>query len=450
MNQTKLTLREKLAYAGGELGQQLSTTYVNSFLMVFFVNILKIPPLTAGTIFLAATIWDAINDPIMGIICDRTRTRWGSYRPWIIAFTLPASVFLILCFTPWPVNGTGSIVLVTVIYILYGMTNTLIKVPFGVLNTVITTDTMDRASLGIFRNLGSGIGGLVMSTAALKVVEYFSGGPDPTGKGYQFGGIFLALLAVVIIIPCTLILKERVVPPVKKTTPRDSLMVLKGNIPAFCLIAVAFLQQFFCNSRISWMAYYCKNVIGNPSHISTLITIMFLAPFGSLLYAQPLIRRIGKRNVFILAGVLMIVSGFILLTGTSTATAYAGIIASAITYSLLPAVLWGALPDAADYGEWKNHARAPSFIYVCGTFAIKAALSFGGFITGIVLTIVNFNNADGAIQTAQTISGIHAYYAWCPVVVGILIILCMIPYRLSVNQCHNIAAELDARRKQEV
>lgn len=449
MEHTKLTLKEKLAYAGGELGQQLSTTYVNSFLMVFFVTILKIPSKTAGTIFLIATIWDAINDPIMGIICDRTRTRWGSYRPWIIAFTLPASIFFVLCFTPVNLVGPSAIAWVTVIYICYGMTNTLIKVPFGVMNTVMTTDTQERASLGIFRNLGSGIGGLIMSTGALAVVNYFSEGDVATAKGYQYGGLFLGVLAVIIILPCALILKERVVPAKKRTTLKDSFVVLKGNIPAFCLIAVAFLQQFFCNSRISWMAYYCQNVIHDPSLIGTMITIMFLAPFGSLLYAGALIRRIGKRNVFILAGGLTILSGFVLMTGTTAANLYAGIIVSALAYSILPAVLWGALPDAADYGEWKNRARAPSFIYVCGTFAIKAALSFGGYLTGIVLDMVHFN-PDLAVQAAETAHGIQLYYTWCPVVVGILIILCILPYPLSASKCQAISSELVERRNQEV
>lgn len=449
MAQTKLTLKEKLAYAGGELGQQLSTTYVNSFLMVFFVTILKIPSTTAGTIFLIATIWDAINDPIMGIICDRTRSRWGSYRPWIMAFTLPASIFFVLCFTPVSFTGTGAIVWVTVIYICYGMTNTLIKVPFGVLNTVMTTDTQERASLGIFRNLGSGIGGLIMSTGALAIVQYFSDGGVATAQGYQYGGLFLGVLAVLIILPCTLILKERVVPAAKRTTLRDSLVVLKGNVPALCLIAVAFLQQFFCNSRISWMSYYCQNVVGDPTLISTMITIMFLAPFGSLLYAGVLIRRVGKRNVFILAGVLTILSGFVLMSGASAAHLYAGIIVSALAYSLLPAVLWGALPDAADYGEWRNRARAPAFIYVCGTFAIKAALSFGGYLTGIVLDLIGFD-PNVTVQAAGTVQGIQLYYTWCPVVVGVLIILCILPYNLSVDKCRSISAELAQRRSQEV
>ena len=424
-------------------------TYVNSFLQVFFVTILKIPPVTAGTIFLIATIWDAINDPIMGVICDRTHTRWGSYRPWIIAFTLPACIFFVLCFTPVSFTGNGAIAWVTIIYICYGMTNTMIKVPFGVLNTVMTTDTQERASLGIFRNLGSGIGGLVMSTGALAIVNYFSHGDVATAKGYQYGGLFLGVLAVIIILPCVLILKERVAPPAKRTTFRDSLVVLKGNVPAFCLIAVAFLQQFFCNSRISWMSYYCQNVIGNPGLISTMITIMFLAPFGSLLYAGALIRRIGKRNVFILAGVITIISGFVLMSGTTAVHLYAGIIISALAYSLLPAVLWGALPDAADYGEWRNRARAPAFIYVCGTFAIKAALSFGGYLTGIVQKLIGFD-PDLTVQAASTAHGIQLYYTWCPVVVGVLIILCIIPYHLSADKCRSIADELAARRNQEV
>ena len=191
-------LRKRCIYMCGDLGLQTITNFANIYLMIYLTDILGISPLAAGTMYAVARVWDAINDPLMGSIADRTRTRWGSYRPWFLFGALPLCAVFVLLFTVPNFSPSGKLVWAYVVYIAYGMLMTMVSIPYGALPNVLTTDSQERSILGIFRTYGSNISQLMVSALAVPLFTILGNDPNGNAAGYQGAAFVFALITFVL------------------------------------------------------------------------------------------------------------------------------------------------------------------------------------------------------------------------------------------------------------
>ena len=444
----KLPMKEKTGYGIGAFGTEMISTTVASYLMVFMTGVLGIPAGAAGTMFLVAKIWDAINDPIMGTIADRTRTKWGSYRPFILFGCIPQSIFFVLCFAfpGFLQTPTSKLVWAYAIYICYGMANTMINVPTGALNNVMTTDGNERASLATFKNVGASAAGIISGVIAMPLILYFGKG-EVNEKGYLGFAIVCAIVSVISYLILFATSRERMQPFAKKTSIKDGFKSFKGSKPGIALMIGFIVCGIAIPFRGMWTAYYCLYYLNLPTLISSLAFVVNLVP----LLVSPLLlvvmKRFGKKNALLWCFIAQAISGVIFLIAKANipllmiASGVSGLGKAAMT------VTFAAVPDVCDYNEYKNNLRTPGFAYTAVMFCFKLGTGLVSYFCGMLLMMVGFVEGQTA-QPAGAVHGIYLMNGLVPIVFSVIAILAVaLLYNLTNKKTAEIYAELEERRK---
>ncbi len=443
----KLPLKEKSGYGIGAFGTEMISTTVASYLMVFMTGVLGIPAAAAGTMFLVAKIWDAINDPIMGTIADRTRTKWGSYRPYVLFGCIPQSLFFILCFAipGFLTTPTSKLVWAYAIYICYGMANTAINVPTGALNNVMTTDGNERASLATFKNVGASAAGLISGVIAMPLILFFGKG-EVNGQGYLGFAIVCGVISIFAYVFMFATSKERMKPFAKKTSIRDGFRSFKGSKPGFALMIGFIVCGIAIPFRGMWTAYYCLYYLKLPMLVSSLSFVVNLIP----LLVSPLLlvvmKRFGKKNALLWCFIAQAFSGVLFLLAKTNvpllmlASGVSGLGKAAMT------VTFAAVPDVCDYNEYKNNLRTPGFAYTAVMFCFKLGAGLVSYFCGMLLAMVGFVEGQTE-QSAATCNGIYWMNGIIPIVFSFIAILAVLfLYNLNNKRTAEIEAELEVRR----
>ncbi|HQV33033.1 MAG TPA: glycoside-pentoside-hexuronide (GPH):cation symporter, partial [Calditrichia bacterium] len=256
-NPDRLSLKEKIGYSFGDTASNLYFQVFILFLLYFYTDVFGIPAAAVGTMFLITRIWDAINDPIMGIIADRTETRWGKFRPYIIGFAVPFAIVGVLTFITPDFDLTGKLIYAYITYTLLMMLYTAVNVPYSSLMAVLTPNSMERTEISSFRFVGAFVGQLIVQYSTLRLVGYFGGGNEADGWPWAMGILSgLACLLFAITFATT---KERVKPP--KSAPNSfniDLKDLAGNFPWLLIAGATVFQLIFIVVRSSSIVYYFK------------------------------------------------------------------------------------------------------------------------------------------------------------------------------------------------
>lgn len=441
----KLSFREKLCYGMGDLGSQFAYNLVTTYLLIFFTDILGITPAAAGTVFLVAMIFDALNDPLMGVIADHTRTRFGSYRPYMLAAVIPYGIFLALCFVAPDWGYTSKLVWAYVIYILYTVFGTIFQMPYGSMATVMTTDPNERMLLGTFRDWGANLAGFLLNLLAVRIIITFSNeGMD--SRGYLALGIIMGVLTIVFTGIAALGTKERIKPLENDANFGQSLKSIGKNKPALCILLMVFFINLFVSFKGVFTPYYGIYYLGDENMISTILTIMFTLPLLGLLFVPKLVSVLGNKRMFMISGACAIISGILtLIAGRNIPLIIVSAAFAGLTVSGTFANIWGSMPNCADYGEWKTGVRAPGLIYGMATFAIKLSVAFSTYFVGWILTFAKYN-AELIEQSAETTNAIYIANGVCPIVMGVIAIVCIIPFNLTPDLMNKIRSELEERR----
>ncbi len=444
-NEYKLSFRERLAYGLGTGGEQFPFYMINVYLYFFFNTVMGIPAAYVGAIFMVARVWDAINDPMMGILADRTRTRWGSYRPWAFFATIPMCLLITLCFAGPNFSAmSAKVAFCAVVYICFGMSNTASIIPLGSMLNVLTPDYEERAVLGTFREFGSSVGNCLTSIVVPAVITLGLGWGLSEVRSYTLAAFLMGLLAIVVLAFTFFNTKERI-----KPEPQGSFFAgfksLKGNTPAICIILFYFFLSFAIIGRQTFNAYYAVYYLGAPTLVGMLMTVMSIAPFFMMWFIPTLARKIGKRNYMLLGTALCIVSGIIFAVGkTSLAMAYVSAFVLGLGQNLTYSGVWATLPDCADYGEYKNGVHAPGFIFSVAQFGMKLAMSLVSVLMSAVLTMTGFSEV-AETQTASAVNGIYMFNWVSIVVFAVLALVCLLPYNLTESKMAEVRDTLTKR-----
>jgi len=443
---TKLSIKEKIGYGLGDTASHFVWDMVGFWILIFYTDTFGISAATAGTIMLIARVWDMISDPIMGIIADRTNTRWGKFRPYILWMALPYSLLAVLTFTTPNLGPTGKVIYAGVTYFLLMTVFTAINLPYSSLGAVMTSDSYERAGLNSYRFVFAFIGQLIVTGTALTLASYFGGGNS--AKGYQYTLILFSLISFLLFMIVFKSTKERVKPPKEqKQNLKEDLRNLFKNKPWVILFFVGIISfVMFAMQNLS-IAYYFKYYIGKEENVQLFNVIGTVALIVGIPFSKPLAKRFGKRNVFLASS---LISGifFILLylpSANNITSIYVLNIMAKLTYAPAVPLLWTMIADTADYSEWKNGRRSTGLVFSAATFAQKAGWGIGGALAGWILALYNFT--PNIVQTDTALTGIKLMISVFP---GILYMSCAILlyfYSIDHKTCVLMQKELDERRE---
>ncbi len=443
-----LSIREKIGYGLGDTASHFVWDMVGFWILIFYTDTFGISAAAAGTIMLIARVWDMVSDPIMGVIADRTNTRWGKFRPYILWMALPYSILAVLTFSTPDFGQTGKIIYAGTTYLLLMTVFTAINLPYSSLGAVMTSNSYERAGLNSYRFVFAFLGQFIVTGTALTLALYFGGGDK--ARGYQYTLMLFGLISLILFLITFKTTKERVQPPrSQQQNLLKDLSNLFNNRPWVILFFVGIISfVMFAMQNLS-IAYYFKYYIGNEESVQLFNVIGTVALILGIPLSKPLSKRFGKRSVYIASSLL---SGIFFISlyipgDKSIVTIYVLNILAKFTYAPAVPLLWTMLADTADYSEWRNGRRATGLVFSAATFAQKAGWGVGGALAGWLLALYEF--IPNAEQTATSITGIKLMISVFP---GLLYMSCailLIFYTIDHKTCLIMEKELEERRALE-
>jgi len=446
--ETKLSIKEKIGYSLGDTASHFVWDMVGFWLLFFYTDIYGISAAAAGTIMLVARFWDMAIDPIIGVISDRTNTRWGKFRPYILFGAIPYAVLAILTFTTPNFGEVGKIIYAGATYVLLMTAYAAINLPYSALGAVMTDDTYERAGLNTYRFIAGFAGQFIVTGLALTLAEFFGGGNK--AQGFQYTLFLFAGLSLVFFFITFKTTKERVQPPkAQKDSLKEDVKNLFQNKAWIILALVGIISFIMFAMQNAAIAYYFKYYLGRESNVQLFNVIGTVALIVALPLSKPLAKRFGNKNVFIgsslISGVFFIL---IYLAGVTDLTMiYIFNIVAKMAYAPAVPLLWTMIADSADYGEWTTGRRSTGLYFSAAVFAQKAGWGIGAAIAGWILAISNF--LPNVEQTDTAITGIKLLVSVIPGILYMSCALFMIFYKIDTETTDLMKRDLDARRSLE-
>jgi GPH family glycoside/pentoside/hexuronide:cation symporter len=446
---SRLSVKEKLGYGLGDTASHFVWDMVGFWILIFYTDTFGISAAAAGTIMFIARFWDMLSDPLMGVISDRTRTKWGKFRPYILWTALPYGVLAVLAFSTPDLGQNGKVIYAGVTYLLLMTAYTAINLPYSSLGAVMTSDSYERTSLNTYRFVCAFIGQLIVSGLALTLAGYFGQGDN--AKGYRLTVTLFAVISFVLFLITFMSTRERIQPPrAQQDSLKKDFKILLQNRPWVILAIVGIISfVMFALQNLS-LAFYFKYYVGREESVQLFNVVGSIALIVALPLSKPLAQRFGKRNVFIGSSILS-GSFFALLYlpgAESMGWVYALNILGKMAYAPAVPLLWTMIADAADYGEWTTGRRATGLFFSAATFAQKGGWGIGGALAGWLLAAYGYVER-AAEQTALAVTGIKLLISVFP---GVLYISCafiLIFYTIDEATCATMKRDLDERRSME-
>lgn len=437
-------------YSLGEIGCQFSWGMINTYLTIFYTDVVGLTAAAISFIMLVARIWDAVNDPMMGVIADRTRTRWGKFRPYLMFASPVLAVFNVLTFTVFPVTGALKVVLCLIFYIGAGMAYTAICITYGGLVNLIARDSQVRMNYTSARAIGSSIIQFVLSTIAMPLVLYFSKSENPNAQGYFWTTVIFSIAMLPCLWLCAWKCKETVhveMPVEQKKEKRpiiQSLKLMCKNKMLLITVFCVFMGAASTIARMSLLTYYVIYVVGSAAMIAPIFSSMTALGFVGSLCLPWATKTFGKRNWLIILNVIQVISFVVLFLVPANNAVFLVGVSMIIGFTSSGAnVCTGMLSDCIEYGDWKYGIREEGLTYSFMSFGVKLASALTGSIGVLLLAAVGY--VAGADQTESAKMGINAIVNLLP---ALCVVVCTVPlfwYRLDKKKMDQIRIELDER-----
>jgi GPH family glycoside/pentoside/hexuronide:cation symporter len=442
-----LSVKEKVGYALGDVAANFVFQTLLAFQLIFYTDTFGISAKEAGTLILIVGIGSGFFDPLVGVLADRTKTRWGRFRPWVIATAVPFGIMALLAFVTPNFTPAGKLVYAyitfTLLMVVYSMNN----VPYSALTGVITGDSQERTSLSSYRQVGANSSAFIIQVLALPMVLYF--GHGDRAKGYQTTMGIFAILAVAFFCVTFFTTKERIQPPPgQKSSVGQDLKDLTKSGPWIALFAVTVLIFIGLSMRTGMMLYYFKYCAGDERLFSLFNMVGLGLLIAGVMCSPALVKRYGSRNLFIgalaLSGVFTAMLILVPATATTLVIGLEGF--RQFSWGITAPLLWAMMADVADFSEWKTGRRATAIVFASFVFGLKAGLAIGRAIASWLLSL--FGYVPNAVQTADSLLGIKLIASVIAALVFFLGVGCLFLYKIDAKTNIQMATELAERRKQ--
>lgn len=433
MEGTKISVKERFAYGFGDLGCNIIYSAMSAFVLFYYTDYVKVSALTIGTIMLVSRLFDGVTDLIMGQIVDRTHSRFGKCRPWILRMAIPFAIAGILLFSvPSGLGETSKIIYIFITYnLVSSVVYTAINVPYATLNALITQDQYQRSVLSIFRMTLATTGTLLITNLTLPLVEFFGDNLSAWTKTFAVFGIFSVLIFLVTFLGT----KERVKP--SQNTKQEKLPFIKGIGILFknkywlmiTLTLVFIFIQYSLNGGAA--VYYAKVILNDTKMVGPMNLVASVVQIAAMFTMAFFVKRIGKRNMMIVGAVIYGL-GFAMFAFVGVS--YGGVMfASAlkgIGNACISSCMFAIVSDTIEYGEWKTGYRTEGLVNSASSFGFKVGNGLGSAMLGWILALGNYAD-DTVVQSASAIFSIKALFIYIPAGLAVIQIIIMLFYHLD-------------------
>ena len=463
-----MTLKEKIGYGFGDMSSSMFWKLFSYFLPFFYSNVFGLSLADAGVLMLVTRIWDAVSDPMMGIIADRTKTRWGKYRPYLLFFALPFAVCGVLLFTT-PENGKTVWAYVT--YILMMTVYTGINVPYGSLLNVMTADSDEKSVLSSYRMFFAYGGSFIALFAWEPLCNMFdksrvavegAGGLasiSTNPAAWQNAMIVIASCCLVLFLLCFLLTSEHVRSESTVSVGTDLKLLLK-NKPWWLLIGAALASNLFNTVRGTTTAYFFADYIVKTVEMAPqwaflvsagiFLSIGEIANMVGVVLAVPMSKHLGKKSTYMLSMAALVGLSILFFFLPATTGGYWAMLAFQLVISVFTGVIsplvWSMYADVADWSELKDGTASTGLIFSSASMAQKFGGAFGGSAVMWMLAAFGYSTVAGAVQTETAILGLRILMSWVPAAVAALSILVVWFYPLTKKKMEGVQVELAAKR----
>ena len=427
----RLALKEKFGYGLGDTASNIVFQVVINFMLYFYTDVFGITAAAAGTLMLAVRMFDAVTDPIMGGIADRTRTRWGSYRPYLLWVSIPYGLLAVMAFTTPDLSDGGKLIYAYITYALLMTAYTAINIPYSALGGVITKNTQERASVQSWRFMLAMAGGALVAASTLPMVEFFGNGNEQ--KGFQMAMVVLSVIAIACFVACFALTHERENPAeaVERQSILGDFTSLLRNDQWIIIAVVTFVLLISVAMKGGVTPYYVSYYLNSESSITLFMTAGMLMGVAGAMFANWMTTRFCKVMVMQWASVALILvyTALALVPRDQYWLAFVLSIGSNFVHMIIIPYLFSAVADTVDYGlkRWGKGAMAMS--YSGHLLALKIGIALGGALSGWILSWVGYQ--PNVEQSETALGGIVFLYAWASAFAGVILFVCFKFYHLN-------------------
>jgi len=448
----KLRWSEKIGYGLGDFAGNLMWQSVLLYLTIFYTDVVGLSPVAVSILFLVARIWDAINDPIMGAIVDKTNTKDGKCRPWFKWCIIPVLVAPPLCFFSPDISDGGKLAFAYVTYIALGVIFTAFNTPYCALVTAMTKNPQERATLASIRMIGSQAGVLLVSAVVPIVLVQFTTSGLSQASAYSASMIVFGVLGAILLYSCFKLTKERYSQPGAAKLDRKLLLAgIVKNKPLLILCLVFLFFQAILALTSAGYSYMFTYVFGDVGSMATFNTLAAVATIIGLLLVPTFNKFVDRKTIFIIGSIGMLILPVYFYFCTpgpeSVNTAIVIRIIQGFFWAGVFGTSWSFIPDTVEYGELISGNRTEGLNAAIVGFFFKLGITVAGFVPGIILEMVDY--VPNQEQTPEAIQGIITMNSTIPIIMIVCMLALIIIYPLNDKRCREIVVELEEKKQKE-
>ncbi len=484
----KCSLSERAVYGFGDLASCLFWQTITLYLLFFYTDVFGLAAAAAGIMIGVSRLLDAFFDVVIGMTADRTSTRWGKFRPYILWGAVPLAISAILAFSTPAFGGTAKVVYAYVTFVFFMFMYSTVNIPYTAMLGVISGDPVERTSASSCKFIGAYVGGFIVSLTALPLARYFGHDGAEPQKGWHMTLLIYGVAAVILFLITFLSTRERIQPIAReKTSVTRDLADLTRNVPWMLLFAATILFILFVCIRLSVTTHYFKYYIGEQvspwlatffnfvlSIINPLIGLfggkeialfeethkfgfeVLASAFNTVGQAMAILGVIlvpwfakicGRKNALIILFItaLICTGAFFFLKPENLVLIFVFQTIGSLTGGPISALLWVLYADTADYSEWKTGRRATGLVFSASIMSNKIGWTVGSMIAGLILASTGF--VANEVQNVNVLNGLKAMMSVIPVAIGAVALIILLFYKLDETKMKQIKADLDERRK---
>jgi GPH family glycoside/pentoside/hexuronide:cation symporter len=451
METEKLSFREKLGYGLGDTASNFFFQVFNLFLLYYYTDIFGLAPAVVGAMFLVTKIIDAVSDPIMGLIADRTTSRWGKYRPYLLWGAIPYGLFGYLMFAGPELSDSGKLVYAYVTYTAMMLAYTAVNVPYSALMGVISPSSIERTKVASYRFICAFAAGWLIATFVGPLKNMLGGGDE--ALGFRLTMFIFAIISVLLFWITFATTRERVAPVHSSSDVRSDVRTLLSNGPWLMLFLSAIVTLMNLAVRSGSLLYYFKYYVGDDGtpiflifdQTAVFMSLGLLSMIGGIMLTKTLAQHFEKRNLMIvltLLNALSMAAFFFIPPDQYALMLLINCLGSAVI-GPTPALVWSMYADCADYGEWQTGQRITALVFSTVQFAQKMGLAVGAGALGIILGAFGF--VANEAQSDFSLLGIRLMFSIAPAALAILGAIFIFFYKIDTRLMSKIEDELATR-----
>lgn len=461
-NTAKAPLIRKIGYGLGDMSSSMFWKVFTAYLPFFYSTVFGLSLVDATVLMLVTRIWDGISDPMMGVIADRTSTRWGRYRPYLLWIAIPFSIMGILLFTTPDISYAGKRAWAYVTYILMMTIYTAINVPYGAMLGVMTSDSDEKTVFSSFRMFFAYGGSFIVLAGWEPLCKLFKDMEMSEQSAWQYAMVVIAAVCAILFFLCFKLTKETVKAEPKENSVASDLGSLFRNAPWWILLGGVIFSNLFNTARYTAAPFFFASVVGEGARL-TIFSAQFLfyagvffavgevANMAGVALTPAITRKNGKKNTFISCLVALVILSVAFFFVPLTSGGYMTMMLLQVLISVLTGIIsplvWSMYADIADYAELKFNTSSTGLIFSSASMAQKFGGAIGGSAVTAILALVGYDTTAGASQTETALVGVRALMSFIPAAFAALSLIFLCVYPLGTRKMKEIQERLDRQRE---